>query len=88
MYKDGCEERDDHSKLRPPTDQENHARRHPLRFAILAILASGTRTAGGIRHELPENPSLAVLRYHLGVLREAELVSEREEHTRRIFSLA
>jgi hypothetical protein len=50
-------------------------------------LGSGGRTTAEIRSELPDDPSLAPLKYHLGVLREAELVCERKEGTRRIFNL-
>ena len=89
MYDDGGEERGEPGDLRSPSaDRQDQARCHPLRLAILAILASGrTLAASEIADELPRTPGLALLRYHLGVLRRANLVDEKAEGTRRIFSL-
>ena len=89
MYGDGREDRDDPAGLRTfRAGCEDHARRHPLRLAILAMLASGgPRNVAEISGELPGAPSLSVLRYHLGVLHQAELVTEKAEGTRRIFAI-
>lgn len=88
MHDDGGEGHGGPGKLRSPSaDRQDQARRHPLRLAVLAILASGPLAVSEIASELPRTPGLALLRYHLGVLRRAELVSEKAEGTRRIFSL-
>jgi predicted transcriptional regulator len=62
-----------------------------LRLAILALLASKRhpeRAADDLRVELPDFPALAVVEYHLGVLREVGLVSEREVGSTTIYGLA
>lgn len=88
MYDDGDEERGKPGKSRSPSTDQDQARRHPLRLTILAILASGgTFAVSDIASDLPRTPSLALLRYHLGVLRQADLVDEKVEGTHRIFSL-
>jgi predicted ArsR family transcriptional regulator len=65
-------------ELRAPlADQRDQARRHPLRLAILAIFTNdGALTVSEIADELPGTPKPALLRYHLEVLRQAELISE------------
>jgi DNA-binding transcriptional ArsR family regulator len=56
---------------------QDRARRHPLRLQILALTVrdgSLSLDPGRLRRELPRRPALTVVKYHLGVLREAGLV--------------
>jgi repressor of nif and glnA expression len=57
-------------------NREDAARQHPLRAAILALLAKDGRamSAAQIRAELAHDPALAAVAYHLKVLGEIDLV--------------
>jgi DNA-binding transcriptional ArsR family regulator len=57
----------------------------PTRRAIFERLRRGPRSVGELAEGLPV--SRPAVSQHLRVLREAELVSERREGTRRIYSL-
>jgi DNA-binding transcriptional ArsR family regulator len=57
----------------------------PTRRAIFERLRLGPRSVGDLAEGLPV--SRPAVSQHLRVLREAELVSERREGTRRIYSL-
>lgn len=60
-----------------PADLQDYARRHPMRVAILALLASGhggQRSPAELHDELPEAPDLAVVEYHMRVLCKVGLV--------------
>lgn len=85
MYDEGSDDR------RREVRQER-ARNHPLRQAILALLAldDGDRemTHGEMRAELPDAPTLSVVAYHLMVLHAAELVSVSTNGAGRLYSLA
>lgn len=53
------------------------ARRHPMRLAILALLASKrreTRSLAGLRTQLPQKPLIALVAYHARVLCQLELI--------------
>ena len=54
----------------------DRVRRHPLRLEILALSACRGRSLDpeNLRRELPERPSLAVIAYHLSVLRQVGLL--------------
>lgn len=57
----------------------------PNRMAILALLAEGERAAGELVEALPiAQPAVSK---HLGVLRQAGLVSVRKDAQRRLYSL-
>jgi DNA-binding transcriptional ArsR family regulator len=62
-----------------------HAIAHPARRAMLAALAGGERPASALA--APFDMTLAAVSQHLGVLREAELVSERRAGRQRIYRL-
>jgi len=59
-------------------ERQEYARSHPLRVMILALIVQG----GGVRsldpedlrQELPKHPAVAVIEYHLRVLRDAKLL--------------
>jgi len=57
----------------------------PTRRAILERLRAGPRAVGALAEELPV--SRPAVSQHLRVLREAGLVSERREGTRRLYGL-
>jgi DNA-binding transcriptional ArsR family regulator len=57
----------------------------PTRHAIVARLADGPQAVGQLAAELPVTRS--AVSQHLKVLKEAGLVSERAEGTRRIYRL-
>ncbi len=68
-------------RLRESSNPQDYARSHPLRLAILALLSSKRRperSAEDLSTELPDFPTLAVVEYHLGVLRRVGLISEHE----------
>jgi len=72
-------------------NMQGYACSHPLRLAILALLASDRQrecTAADLRSELPKTPSAAVVDYHLGVLLGVGLVSERTRGTSPVYGLA
>jgi len=56
--------------------RQDSARRHPLRLKILALSLRRNRSRGtdDLRRELPERPAVAVIEYHLLVLRQAKLL--------------
>lgn len=55
--------------------RRDQARRHPLRLGLIALSAQGkSLDPEDLRRELPDRPSVAVIEYHLMVLREAELL--------------
>jgi DNA-binding transcriptional ArsR family regulator len=57
----------------------------PTRRSILERLATGPRSVGEIASELPiSRPAVS---QHLRVLKEAELVSERRDGTRRLYRI-
>jgi DNA-binding transcriptional ArsR family regulator len=57
----------------------------PTRRAILALLAGGERSVGGLARELPiSRPAVS---RHLRLLREAGLVEEQPRGTQRIYRL-
>lgn len=75
----------------PPADLRDQARRHPLRLAILALLASkrnGDRSLADLRAELPNSPAEAVVNYHLGVLRSVGLIRRDGDDSSAVYSLA
>lgn len=59
-------------------ERERRGRSHSRRLAILAVLPQdgGKLTAAQIRAELPDNPPLGDVKYHLRVLDKTRLVSE------------
>jgi DNA-binding transcriptional ArsR family regulator len=57
----------------------------PQRRAILTLLADGPRAVGELATDLPV--SRPAVSFHLRLLRQAGLVEERREGTRRIYSL-
>jgi predicted transcriptional regulator len=61
---------------------EGAAREHPMRAAILALLAKDgqTMSAPEIRAELPDEPAGAAVAYHLKVLEGTSLVSTTNGH--------
>lgn len=62
-----------------------HALADPTRRAILERLRDSPRAVGELAAELPvTRPAVS---QHLRVLKEAQLVSERQEGTRRIYSV-
>lgn len=92
MLDQGKDARDEPGELRlhQPTDPQDYARSHPLRLAILALLSSKRcpeRAARDLSAELPGCPDLAVVEYHLGVLRQVELVSEHETGASAVYGL-
>ncbi len=55
----------------------DQARSHDLRLRILALVNQGKGVdPENLRQELPDRPSVAVIKYHLFVLRQAELLPE------------
>jgi hypothetical protein len=54
----------------------DRVRRHPLRLKILALSVRRGRSLDpeNLRRELPEPPSVAVIAYHLSVLRQVGLL--------------
>jgi DNA-binding transcriptional ArsR family regulator len=57
----------------------------PVRRRVVELLADGERTAGAIAAQFPT--SRPAMSRHLRLLREAGLVTVREEGTRRIYSV-
>jgi DNA-binding transcriptional ArsR family regulator len=57
----------------------------PTRRAIVELLADGPRAVGEIARELPV--SRPAVSQHLRVLKEAGLVTDRQEGTRRLYQL-
>jgi DNA-binding transcriptional ArsR family regulator len=57
----------------------------PVRRRVVELLADGERTAGAIADQFPT--SRPAVSRHLRLLREAGLVTVREEGTRRIYCL-
>ena len=57
----------------------------PTRQAILELLADGPRAVGDIAEHLPV--SRPAVSQHLRVLKEAGLVADRQEGTRRLYQL-
>jgi DNA-binding transcriptional ArsR family regulator len=57
----------------------------PTRRAVFELVASGPRAVGQIAEQLPV--SRPAVSQHLRVLREAGLVTERREGTRRVYSV-
>jgi hypothetical protein len=57
-------------------ERQDRARRHPLRLLILAQAQRPGQSLDprDIRRELPKRPAVAVIEYHLRVLREAGLI--------------
>src|SRR5271166_889583 len=67
-----------------PYEARLHAVADPMRLQILERLRSGPRPAGEIAAGLPvTRPAIS---QHLKVLREAGLIEERREGTRRIYA--
>lgn len=60
--------------------REQRARGHLVRVAILALLAKDSRelTAAQIRTEVPDDPTLRNVYYHLRILEASRLVAEDE----------
>ena len=56
--------------------RQDYARSHPLRLQILALTSKRNRSLDpdDLRRELPERPAVAVIEYHLLVLRQVELL--------------
>jgi DNA-binding transcriptional ArsR family regulator len=57
----------------------------PVRRRVIELLAEGERTAGAIAEQFPT--SRPAMSRHLRLLREAGLVTVREEGTRRIYAV-
>jgi DNA-binding transcriptional ArsR family regulator len=62
-----------------------HAIAEPNRLRILELVAGGERSAGNIASEF--SISRPAVSQHLTVLKEAGLISERREGTRRLYSV-
>jgi DNA-binding transcriptional ArsR family regulator len=62
-----------------------HAIAHPARRAILALLKNEEKTAGELAE--PFHVTFAAISQHLKVLKDANLLSERREGRRRIYTL-
>lgn len=62
-----------------------HAIAHPGRRAILVLLKTGEKTASELAE--PFHVSFAAVSQHLGVLKDADLISERREGRQRIYRL-
>lgn len=93
MYDEGDHGRGEPGELhRPqPANPQQYARSHPLRLAILALLASKRhpeRSVGALSAELPDSPASVVVEYHLRVLRNVGLVGKRDTGSNAIYSLA
>jgi DNA-binding transcriptional ArsR family regulator len=72
--------------MRPPQQNDVfHAIAHPARRAILLLLRDADKTAGGIAE--PFRMSFPAISQHLKVLKAANLLAERREGRRRIYSL-
>jgi hypothetical protein len=55
--------------------RRDQVRRHPLRLAILALSVQGkSLDPKSLRRELPTHPAVVVVKYHLLVLNEVELL--------------
>jgi hypothetical protein len=55
--------------------RRNQARRNDLRLSILAVATQGkSLDPEDLRRELPDRPAVAVIEYHLLVLRQVELL--------------
>jgi hypothetical protein len=54
----------------------DRARKHPLRLKILALVVRRNQSLDpeALRRELPDHPSVAVIDYHLLVLRQVGLL--------------
>lgn len=56
-------------------NREDAVRQHPLRAAILTLLAEdGPLSAPEIRVQISKDPSLGAVAYHLRILEETDLV--------------
>ena len=55
---------------------QDYARSHPLRLQILALASKRSRSLDphDLRRELPDRPGVAVIQYHLLVLKRVELL--------------
>jgi len=55
---------------------QDRVRRHPLRLKILALSVrrGGSLDPRDLRRELPDRPNVAKIKYHLLVLRQANLL--------------
>lgn len=60
----------------PAKARRDQARSHPLRLKILALAARKNQSLepADLRRELPDHPTLAVIEYHLLVLRQVGLL--------------
>jgi hypothetical protein len=58
---------------------QEQARKHPMRFKILALSQRRSRSLDpdDLRWELPERPAVVVIEYHLSVLDRAQLLPAR-----------
>ena len=59
------------------TRLQDFARSHPTRLSILALVAKNEGRSldpPDLGHDLPKKPDIAVVSYHLGVLRSAHLL--------------
>lgn len=56
--------------------RRDRVRNHPLRVKILALTVGRDRSPNPetLRQQLPEHPSIAVIKYHLLVLGQVELL--------------
>lgn len=88
MYAQGDDAAGEPALAKVPSDLQDYARRHPLRVAILALLAQRARSAGSLSAELPTKPGTPVLDYHLRALSTIGLVDVREEGGGSIYRLA
>ena len=59
-----------------PEARRDQARTHPVRIAILALANQGKSSTDteDFRRELPERPTVALIDYHLLVLRQVGLL--------------
>ena len=60
--------------------RQDDARRHPLRLNILALAVQSRGTwlnPDDLHRELPDHPAVAVIEYHLLVLRRVDLLPSR-----------
>lgn len=57
--------------------RRTQARKHPMRLSILALAAQGkSLDPQDLHRELPDRPTVAVIGYHLLVLRQVDLLSK------------
>lgn len=57
--------------------RQDYARRHPLRLHIIALSVRKGQSLDpeDLRRELPDHPAVALIEYHVRVLREVGLLS-------------